>query len=252
MRRDDTQIGGSQDRFPGTRYSAIVAARSLEPEERRRGFATLIAAYWKPVYKYLRIQWKSPPEDAKDLVQSFFALAMEKGYFDRFDPAKAGFRTFLCTCLDGFVANERKAARRIKRGGGHGIVSLDFEEAEGEFSRIEVPGPDDVQKYFEKEWVRSLFSLSVTTLRDRCEKSGKTVHFQLFEAYDLDAPMGGERCTYDDLAKRHGIPVTQVTNHLSAIRREFRGIVLDHLRSLCGSEQEFRTEAAALLRQDGS
>jgi hypothetical protein len=31
------------------------------------------------------------------------------------------------------------------------------------------------------------------------------------------------------------------------VRREFRGIVVDTLREICGSEEEFRAEARALL-----
>jgi hypothetical protein len=61
--------------------------------------------------------------------QGFFALAFEKRFFDRFDPGRR-FRTYLRACLDGFVANERKSAHRLKRGGGAEHVSLDFARAE--------------------------------------------------------------------------------------------------------------------------
>src|SRR5439155_26153422 len=56
-------------------------------------------------------------EDAKDLTQAFFTRTLEKNSFERYDPAQARFRTYLRTCVDGFVANERKSAGRIKRGG---------------------------------------------------------------------------------------------------------------------------------------
>ena len=58
------------------------------------------------------------PEDAQDLTQEFFTRAFEREYLSRYDPAKARFRTFVRTCLDGFLANEDKAAARLKRGGG--------------------------------------------------------------------------------------------------------------------------------------
>jgi hypothetical protein len=47
------------------------------------------------------------------------------------------------------------------------------------------------------------------------------------------------------------VPVTQVTNYLAWARREFRRIVLEELRELSGSEEEFRREARALLGVDG-
>jgi len=139
--RDDTRIGGHSDKFPATRWSAIVAARSDDFDERKRGFETIIATYWKPIYKYTRARWGKANEDAKDLTQEFFVRLMEKGFLDAYDPAKARLRTFLRTCVDGFVANQEKAARRIKRGGDVVIFSLDFDAAESELGLGEPPAP---------------------------------------------------------------------------------------------------------------
>jgi hypothetical protein len=41
--------------------------------------------------------------------------------------------------------------------------------------------------------------------------------------------------------------VTDVTNYLAFARREFRRCVLDQLRAMTGSEEEFNREAHALL-----
>jgi hypothetical protein len=46
------------------------------------------------------------------------------------------------------------------------------------------------------------------------------------------------------------VPTTQVTNWLAAVRREFRAIVVDTLREICGNDEEFRSEARALLGID--
>lgn len=243
----DTAIGGPGGRFPVTRRSLLVAVASDEPEVRRRAFDRLVAAYWKPVYKYIRIRWRTSNEDAKDQTQEFFTRALEKDLFLRYDPAKAGFRTYLRTCLDGFLANEHKASRRLKRGGGAALLSLDFETAEGELKEQEIPADVDLDAFFHQEWVRSLFGLAVDALKDDCEARGRQVHFALFEAYDLDPSGGAERPTYGELAERHGLPVTQVTNFLAAVRREFRRLVLEHLQETTGSDAEFRAEARALL-----
>src|SRR5205807_9597302 len=191
---DDTQIGGPSGRFPPTRWSAIVAARGDDPAERTRAFETIVAAYWKPVYKYIRARWGKANEDAKDLTQEFFARVMEKGFLDSYDPAKSRLRTFLRTCVDGFVANQDKAARRIKRGGDAVLMSLDFQTAEGELARSEPPAPGTMEEFFEKEWIRNLFSLAVERLRAECEARGKAIHFRLFELYDLE---GESRLTYE-------------------------------------------------------
>ena len=49
-----------------------------------------------------------------------------KNHFAAYDAGKASFQTFLRTCLDGFVLNERKAGRRLKRGGDMDHYQLDF------------------------------------------------------------------------------------------------------------------------------
>jgi len=109
---DDTKMGGPSGKFPATRWSAIVAARSEDPAERARALETIVAAYWKPVYKYIRARWGKSNEDAKDLTQEFSARVIEKDFVGSYDPAKARLRTFLRTCVDGLVRNQAKAARR--------------------------------------------------------------------------------------------------------------------------------------------
>ena len=94
-----------------------MAARSEQPDERRRALGVLIAAYWKPVYKYMRLRWGKDREEAKDLTQDFFSRLLEKDYLARYEPKKARLRTFLRVCVDRLVANEDKASRRLKRGG---------------------------------------------------------------------------------------------------------------------------------------
>jgi RNA polymerase sigma factor (sigma-70 family) len=237
----------------------VAALGSADHDTRRIAFDALVSAYWRPVYKYLRIKWNADRDDAADLTQEFFARAFEKGLLARFDPARARFRTFLRVCLDGFVANERKAARRIKRGGGIAFVSVDFALAERELgSATTAPpagalasAPSDGDEYFRQEWARALFSDAVAALRESCVAAGKEVHFTVFERYDLDDHVNG-RPTYAELAAALGIPATQVTNYLAFTRRELRRHLLDRLRALSASDDEFRLEARDLLGIDPS
>jgi RNA polymerase sigma factor (sigma-70 family) len=233
--------------FPQTRHSIVRDVASGDAQLRSRAWDALVDAYWRPVYKYARLKWRLPREDAEDLTQSFFARALEKSFFDRYEPGRARFRTFLRSCLDGFAANEWKAARRLKRGGGVPTLSLDFVTAEGELRPLELRDERDVEDYFQREWVRSLFALALQALRVECERAGKRTHFALFESYDLEPADGDTRPSYQQLASQHQLPVTQVTNHLAWARREFRRIVLDKLRQLTASEEEFRAEAREIL-----
>lgn len=246
MNDDDTAIGGPDGRFPATRRSAVVAAQSGDPDERSRALGTLVELYWKPVYKHLRLSWKLGNEDAKDLTQDFFARAIEKGFFAGYDGAKGTFRTFLRTCLDRHVTNERKAAGRQKRGGDVAVVDLDFVGAEGEIRELEVAGGESPEECFDREWIRSFFGLAVEALRVDLAAEGKEVYFALFERYDLDPPEG-VRPTYQALAAELGLKATAVTNYLASARRRFRRIVLERLREVTANDAEFRREARALL-----
>ena len=237
---------GAGGGFPATRLSLLAAAKSGNDEERQRAFGALVAAYWKPVYKYLRLRWRAAPEDAEDLTQGFFARAFDKRFFDRFDPQRARFRTFLRTCLDGHVSNERAAARRKKRGGDVPTLSLDFAGAEGELVLHPVAPGTDMEEYFHREWVRSVFALAVDALRAQALARGRGAAFEAFRLHDLDAD-DGARPAYAEIGRVLGVPATQVTNYLAAMRRDFRALALRCLREQCATEAEFRAEARALL-----
>ncbi|MEP6571020.1 MAG: hypothetical protein ABJC10_14715 [Acidobacteriota bacterium] len=247
----DTDIGGPGHRFPVTKHSAIIAARSGDPDVRQRAFATIVEAYWKPAYKYFRLKWQASNEDAKDLTQGFFVTAFEKDYFASYDPAKASFQTFVRTCLDRFVANQRKSEQRLKRGGGAEHLSLDFGEAENELSLHSLVSEITPEEYFHREWVRSLLALAIETLRHHYADKGNVVYFELFELYDLrdddSNPESEQKASYAALAKEFGLTTADVTNYLAAARRKFRQIVLAKLRELTASDEEFQAETRALL-----
>lgn len=242
---DDTHIGGVRQQFPCTRWSLIEGTRSVHANERQRALEVLISAYWKPIYKYIRLHWKKENEEAKDLTQEFFARLLEKHLLDRFEPSRARLRTYLRLCVDGLVMNEDKAAQRLKRGGDVVLLPLDFDTAEGELRRLPIAAPDGPEELFTREFARSLFSLALERLRNECSAKGKTLHYQLLELYDIDE--GGRDLTYDEIARRFGVKTTDVTNYLANARKEFRRIVLDQLRTMTATDEEFRREAHTLL-----
>ncbi len=226
----DTAIGGPDGRFPSTRSSLLEAAFSGLDEG---ALERVMALYWKPVYRFVRLKFGRSNEDAKDLTQSFFAGALERGFFARFDPTRASFRTYLRMAVERFAATEHAAAGRQKRGGGIRMEPLDGHDAAGE-------APEEV---FEREWRRQLFALAIEDLRARSAREGKSLHFALFEAYDLAE---GDRPSYAGLAARHRIAATDVTNHLAWARRALRELVGERLRGVTAGEPELRRELRSL------
>src|SRR5262249_648109 len=199
----------------------------------------VIKAYWRPVYKYVRLRWRQEREDAEDFTQDFFARLLEKEFLDSYDPARGRLRTFLRTCVDRQFMNQLRDAHRQKRGSAAVHISLEVDEAEHELAAA--PTTESPEDYFEKEWVRNLFALAVERLRVHCESTGKMTQFSLFEHYDLDETE--TRPSYAELASELNLAVTDVTNYLAFARREFRRSVLDQLREMTGSEDEFHREA---------
>jgi len=203
-----------------------------------------MAAYWKPIYKYVRMRWNIAPDDAQDFTQEFFTRLLEKEFLNSYDPHKGRLRTFLRTCADRLYWNQSRDAHRLKRSGGTAHLPLDFDEAERELAKA--VKPESIEEYFEKEWIRSLFSLALERLRAQCEGSGTATRFALFERYDL-AEEGDPKPSYSELASEFGLSVTDVTNYLAFARREFRLAVLNQLREMTASDDEFRREAHDLL-----
>jgi RNA polymerase sigma-70 factor (ECF subfamily) len=220
--------------FPTTRRSVIVALSSDDDAERTRAFDTLVALYWKPLYKYARVAHRRDAPDAEDATQTFLSRAFEKNALASYDDAKASFRTFLRTLFDRHIANELKAAGRIKRGG-----NLSFTSAEAELAR-EHDRSGSPEEYFQREWVRSVFALAVERLREDVNATD----FAIFEAYDLDE---SSTLSYRDLADRFGVSEATVTNRLAAARRKFRAAMLELLRESTASDREFRAEVRSLL-----
>lgn len=222
----DTAIGGPHEQFPSTQVSLLEAAASGLPNE---ALDRVLALYWKPVYRFIRLKFHKDNEDAKDLTQGFFAAALQRDFIARFDPAKASFRTYLRMAVERFAANQHAAAHRQKRGGAVEFEPVDEQAVAGE----------SAEQAFEREWQRQLFSLALDDLRAHCEEAGKQIRFQVFRAYDL---ADDERPSYAELAARHGIPETSVTNYLAWVRRMLRGFVTERLRGTTSGAQELREE----------
>jgi RNA polymerase sigma factor (sigma-70 family) len=227
------------DRFPSTRQSLLSEAASGQAPQ---ALAAVAELYWKPVYKHLRLKWRLSDEDAADLTQTAFAALLEHEWIARFDASRGSFRTYLRTCVDGLVLDGVESRSRLKRGAGASPLPLDFAAAERELAFADPgPTPDEV---FEREWRREVLAKAVDDLRRLCDSTARAERFAIFQAYDLAV---AERPSYDELAARHGLPATQVTNHLAWARRELKRLALERINATAGSATEARADARQLF-----
>lgn len=227
--------------FPSTHHSLLADLQSNSEPLRRQALNRFVEVYWKPAYKYIRIRWRRDPSDAEDLTQAFFVTAIERQTVDRFESARGSFHNFLRVCIDNFARDSAKAESSSRRGGDARRLSLDFSGAEAELSVAdEKASPEEL---FHREWQRQIFALAIHDLQAHAKEQRKEVHFAVFHDHDLSA----EKPSYAELAARHGVTVTQITNYLSWARRELRRLALDRIAGVTGSAGEFRSEARLLF-----
>jgi RNA polymerase sigma factor (sigma-70 family) len=225
-----------------TRPSAVADLLSGDPVRRARSLDVVVRAYWKPVYKYLRLKWAVDAETASDLTQSFFETAIGRDSLAAYDPQRARFRSFLRACLDRHVIDQHRRAIAARRGGKS--VHLDFAAAESELPASSAhPDPAAI---FDAEWLRHLMQLALERLDAHFADKAKPVHAQLFREFHV----GDAAPSYADAAARHGISTNDVTNWLHVARREFRRIALELLHELTIDDEDFANEARAVFGID--
>jgi RNA polymerase sigma factor (sigma-70 family) len=231
--------------FPTTRGSALAGLKSTDSQVRRRSWDAIANAYYKPVYRHLRLRWRRSPEDAADLSQGFFAHMVEGDGLASFEPSRGRFRTYVRSCLDHFAQNEVKAAARLKRGGGRLVVPLDLEAVEAEITLSSGRESSTFEEAFDREWRRAVMSRAIQSLKAALVAEGREAHYHLFERYDLCE--AEPRPTYEALGRDLGLPVTTVTNRLAHARKELRRHLRSELEAIVISDTELDEEWRALL-----
>jgi DNA-directed RNA polymerase specialized sigma24 family protein len=226
--------------FPETEQSAVARLGSPDEAVRARAADVVVRAYRAPIIAVLQRRFGLDLADAEDLAHDFLMQALTKEWLQRYDPHRARFRTFLRSCLAAYASTAHEAAGRRKRGGGAVHVPLDDVTAT-------VPADSALDDLFDREWVRSVLAMALDALRAECMAAGRSSTWEVFVAREVDGAGLGTPPSYAELAHRLDLPVTQVTNFLAWARPRFRNHVLDAVRALTGTDEEFRAEARALL-----
>jgi RNA polymerase sigma-70 factor (ECF subfamily) len=168
-------VSGSPKQFQTTCWSVIVAARDGEPQEARDALAALCAAYWYPLYAFVRRKGYDP-EAAQDLVQGFFTRLLEKGDLASVDRSKGKFRSFLMAACSHYLANERDKERAKKRGGDRPPLSIDALTAEGRYRREPVHDLT-LERLFDRQWALTLLDQVLAQLELEMSRAGKSRQF---------------------------------------------------------------------------
>jgi RNA polymerase sigma-70 factor (ECF subfamily) len=228
--RQDTEILGDRIRFQKTSWDLVKSA------EHSRGMDVLIRAYWKPLYFFVR-QKGFDNETAKDVVQDFLADALERGTIARADPARGKFRTFLLTSLCNFIRDWHKSSNRLKRGGGHVTLSLDFDVGERQYS-VEIASGETPETILNRAWLQGILEECIANL------TGNPVHLQAFRLMIQGS-------SYTDIGRETGLTPSAVKAAVFRLRQQLRDLVLRRVQSSgedAGPADLRLDDVAALLR----
>src|ERR1700757_606517 len=196
------QEGGAG--FQTTHWTLVLRARQTQSDiSAQKALSNFCEAYWPPLYAFLRHRGHASPE-AQDLVQGFFAHLLEQNTLSRADQEKGRLRTFLLGSMQNFLCNEYDRAHRLKRGGGHRIVSIDEHLPEAEASMRDTARFSDSRAY-DLIWASNVVKRAWQHLQNAFETEGKAESLEVLRPF-MD---GRERTPPDqeEAAKTLGVPI---------------------------------------------
>jgi DNA-directed RNA polymerase specialized sigma24 family protein len=211
------QEGGAA--FQTTHWTLVLRARQSDPTETaRKALSNFCEAYWPPLYAFLRLRGHASPE-AQDLVQGFFAHLLEQNTLSRADKEKGRLRTFLLGSFQNFLCNEYDRAHRLKRGGGHRIVSIDEHLPEAEASMMDAAHLSDSRAY-DVVWASNIVKRAWQHLQNVFEAEGKAEWLGVLRPFVIGS--GRTALNQEEAAKKLGVPIATLRTWLWRLRQRYR------------------------------
>jgi RNA polymerase sigma-70 factor (ECF subfamily) len=238
--------GPPKPRGPGfltTRWSLLAATASPDPTLSRAALETLCSTTWYPLYAFVRRRGHDA-ENARDLVQGFFASFLEKANLGGLDPARGRFRSFLLASIRNWIADEHERASAQKRGGGVAAIAIDFEAAD---ERYQVdPGTDlTPERLFERQWAIALLDLALARVESEYVSTGRG---ELFEALKPALQGRSKDAPLAQIAERLDSTEGAVKVAVHRLRKRFQGALRAEIAETVATEDEIEEEIADLFR----
>jgi RNA polymerase sigma factor (sigma-70 family) len=243
---------GGANRFHTTRWSGVLLSAQSQAPGSKQAFADLCKLYWYPLYAFIRHRGHSP-EDAEDLVQSFFLHLVEHKTLRRVDRSKGKFRSFLLASLQKFLSDAADRARCLKRGGRAEFVRLDLTGAEDRY-RL---GPVDElspEKIFDARWAMALVGEALNRLNREYAARGKAATFQALRSF-LDPVNPKSLPSYEEAAAQLQVSVGSVKTLIHRLRKQYTAFVREEVSHTVSESADIDSEihqlCEALIAAEG-
>ena len=228
--------------FGDTQWSVVLGTRR-DSADRPEALQRLCAAYWLPIYSYLRRRGHAPA-DAEDLTQSFFAYLLDSDFLERPDPTKGRFRGYLVGALKHFLAQHFERTGAQKRGGGAQFVDWAALDAEREFAACDQPQLDPSETY-EKTWALTLLARALRQLETEQAEAGRARQFAALQPFLSATPTRGD---YDTAAAALGTKRTNVAVWVHRLNHRYAELVKLEVAATVRAPEEISAEMQHLLQ----
>jgi RNA polymerase sigma-70 factor (ECF subfamily) len=205
--------------------------------------AQLCQLYWMPLYAFIRRCGHSAPQ-AEDLTQDFFVRLLEKDVLAEVEQSRGRFRAFLLTACRNFLANAHDRAVAQKRGGGQTLLSLDFEHAEGRYSREIASETMSPEKLFERRWALALLEAVLQRLAEEYRLANKHALFDSLKG----CLTGSLEDDYITLGNRLNLSEGAVKVAVHRLRKRYRELLREQIAETVESPEQVEQEIRDLFR----
>lgn len=228
--------------FATTNWSLVLAAGAEGSPEGREALAVLCQAYSYPLFTFARRKGFEVAE-AEDLTQGFFLLVLEKSFLHKADRTQGRFRSFLLASFKHYLANRRRDARALKRGGDRKFLPLDLSDAENRYA-ASLPEDRTPDQMFDRQWALTLLDQVFAQLRAEQVLAGKE------EVYDrLKAFLAGEEgeTTYRESGAALNMTEGAVKMAVHRLRRRFGELLRQEIARTVSDPAEIDEELRSLF-----
>jgi RNA polymerase sigma factor (sigma-70 family) len=219
----------------------VVAAHGQSPAA-QQALENLCRTYWRPLYGFVRHQGYSSAE-AEDITQGFFAQLLERRDFQAVRQEKGRLRSFLLASLKHFMANERRNAAALKRGGGRTLIPLEAIGCDDfiEFDRSEALSADRI---YDRRWAFTVLDRVFTRLREASKTLPNAPLLERLTKLLSDEP---DRPSHTEIAREFGMTENAVKQAFHRVRQRYRQLLREEVAPTVANPAEIEDELRDLI-----